>query len=302
MTEDELKNLQRIRERRKRHRARKTGGVSERRVVEPQLPFSQNELRVLNKGRPMIFVGDMLAYDMFRDFQAFSEGAKAKMSKQARSCWIRRRRPAAAGPRGMGPCIGRTIAGGQLAEIVGKRARIFMVPSLTEVVRAVRAGDAKCVAYTNKLLQRTFRMKKLVEDAGDTARVSVYWLLSPQIDECDRETHERYTALLKTSDAVSKVNSAIDEVNRIVGLATNEYDIAVLDLRLFMSSAFFSNFRSDGFRFMPSHIRYVTQLVLARILIAERRSLSVFARLREQWNTWALATWKLEVLQASQHL
>lgn len=43
------------------------------------------------------------------------------------------------------------ITGGQLKQIAGKQARVFLVPSLTEILRSIRSGEKKCVGYVNRL-------------------------------------------------------------------------------------------------------------------------------------------------------
>ncbi|KAH7698968.1 hypothetical protein AAVH_33932 [Aphelenchoides avenae] len=61
-------------------------------------------------------------------------------------------------------------------------------------------------------------------------------------------------------------------------------------------------FRSDGHRFVPSHLRYVSQLIIAQFFFLTDRKHPTFRAQRKAWNTWALATWKLETLQASKRL
>lgn len=112
--------------------------------------------------------------------------------------------------------IDRMIAGGQLKQMAGKRARVLLIPSLTEILRAVRSGDTKCVAYINRLgnnvqpksflicrlLKRTFRLTKLAEDAGEGVNLSVFWLLSPLVDDCDKGVRDRYSGLLNSENAL----------------------------------------------------------------------------------------------------
>jgi hypothetical protein len=57
----------------------------------------------------------------------------------------------------------------------------------------------------------------------------------------------------------------------------------------------FASYREkDGFRFAPRRLRFISQLIVAHLMLIERDR-KVSKRRKDQWNSWVAWIWKNDV-------